>query len=287
MSTNNLQRLVTELSVTRKEEFASRIFSKALSLFVLLKVVTLYYAHVTTDLASPVAPASIVGKVIFLLATLADKDLFLFTATCVAVVATFLAMRVNYFGNVILLWIVISLFRFKAPVLNGSDIILLVLSIYNVGLAARPLPASPYADALSTIIFNTSRILIQFQIILIYFISGWDKLLSSLWRTGVAFAYIPHLDVFFNSNFEFWFQHEVAQKVFAWLTILFELLFAVLVYKKRTRFFILCVGVIFHLIIWAMFNLPDFALLMILSYLIFLRDTDYNRLRGKVKPQLP
>lgn len=287
MSNSQLQHLVSALAETRKEEFASQFFSKALMIFLLMKIVTMYIAISPTDLASAKVSGSILGWVLFLPASLADNNLFAFTTLCFLTIMVLLWLRVNYIGNVLIFWLVVNVFRFKVPVVNGSDIVLLVLSIYNIGLAARPLPHSQYAETFSTVIFNVSRVLIQFQIILIYFISGWDKLISPLWRSGEAFAYISHLDVFFNPYFQSWFENDFAQKIFAWITILFELLFVVLVYKKRTRLIILCVGVLFHLIIWAMFNLPDFALMMILSYFIFLKDSDYAWLRSKLKLQLP
>jgi hypothetical protein len=45
--------------------------------------------------------------------------------------------------------------------------------------------------------------------------------------------------------------------------------------------------VLFHLGIWIVMSLPDFALVMMTSYLVFLTDDDYNAIRKKIKQWLP
>jgi hypothetical protein len=66
----------------------------------------------------------------------------------------------------------------------------------------------------------------------------------------------------------------------------FELLF-VLVWFRPLRVPILITGVLFHLGIWIVMSLPDFALVMMVSYLVFLTDKDYTFLKMKVKRWLP
>ena len=67
------------------------------------------------------------------------------------------------------------------------------------------------------------------------------------------------------------------------MTILFELAFVVLVWFKKTRIPILIIGIFFHLFIWIVMSLPDFATTMIISYILFLKDTDYHRLPARVR----
>jgi hypothetical protein len=70
--------------------------------------------------------------------------------------------------------------------------------------------------------------------------------------------------------------------ILAWATILFELLFAVLVWFKRTRLLILITGILFHFIIAIMLNLTDFSMVMSIAYLVFLKDTDYIYLKNEL-----
>jgi hypothetical protein len=45
----------------------------------------------------------------------------------------------------------------------------------------------------------------------------------------------------------------------------------------------LAAGVFFHLFIWVVMSLPDFAGIMIISYIIFLKDSDYLRFRSWIR----
>ena len=73
----------------------------------------------------------------------------------------------------------------------------------------------------------------------------------------------------------------------SWMTIVFELIFIPLVFIERTRLPILFVGVLFHIIIWLMLGLPGFGWIMIVSYAIFLKDRDFDRLPKRLRPSLP
>jgi len=42
--------------------------------------------------------------------------------------------------------------------------------------------------------------------------------------------------------------------------------------------------VLFNLFIWIVLSIPDFALLMIISFLIFLKDEDYDKLKKRIRP---
>lgn len=90
--------------------------------------------------------------------------------------------------------------------------------------------------------------------------------------------YLTHYDPLFNPAFSDLLKGKVTQLVMGWLTIGFELGFVVLVWFKRTRILVLCIGVIFHLVIIVMLTLPDFGVIMILSYLVFMKDSDYRRI---------
>jgi hypothetical protein len=129
--------------------------------------------------------------------------------------------------------------------------------------------------------------LCKLQIVFIYLVSGWDKLTSETWRSGEAFDYIIHLNTLYNPAFTGLFEGSVVHSILSWATILFELLFVVLVWIEKTRLPVLLTGIFFHLFIWVVMTLPDFAAIMILSYIIFLNDSDYTRVRSWIKRSLP
>ena len=136
-------------------------------------------------------------------------------------------------------------------------------------------------------IFNLGLVLCQLQIVNVYLVSGLDKLLSETWRSGDSFAYISHLDFYYNPLLPKMFENNPMNVILSWCTILFELLFVALVWTKRARLPILAIGVLFNLFIWIVLSIPDFALLMIISFLIFLKDEDYQQLKNRVRPLPP
>ena len=133
------------------------------------------------------------------------------------------------------------------------------------------------------VVFNLGLILCQLQVVNTYLISGLDKLFSDTWRSGEAFAYITHLDFFYNPILPSGFEGPVWNLIFSWSTILFELLFVVLVWNRHTRLVILALGIFFNLYIWIVLSVPDFAILMIVSFLIFLKDEDYEAVIKKFR----
>ena len=130
------------------------------------------------------------------------------------------------------------------------------------------------------LLFNGTSFLIKIQIAIIYLLSGVDKLYSSAWRSGEAIQYMMSLDYLFNPSLTgvfptiSWLSYSVG-----WLVILFEILFPVLVWTTRFRIWILGAGVLFHMAIIVVLSLIDFGLIMIVTYLIFLKDEDFKKLR--------
>jgi hypothetical protein len=271
----------------RLQPLASSVFVKAIALFLLMKVTVLWsVSDVLLPEFTQSLPGSIVGKILLLPLVVAGYSLDLFFTVTIGLLLSTLFVRLNYLTNFLLFWISVCLFKLRYPVTNGSDYVVIVLAMYSVLLSVVTFRNS-VAEITSTAFFNLARWLIQLQVGLIYLISAWDKLQSDVWRSGDAFRYVAHLETLFNPLFGFVGEGEIAPLLMAWITIVFEFAFVLLIWQKRTRLFILCVGVIFHLVIWIMLSLPDFALLMILSYLIFLRDEDYLLLRRKFRRQLP
>lgn len=154
-----------------------------------------------------------------------------------------------------------------------------MLAFWAMGMSMWPATKNEKWNTMVILLFNVAVFLCQLQIVFIYLISGWDKLRSDIWRSGDAMSYITHLDFFYNQQFGVLENHFV-NLALSWITIVFELAFVVLIWFNRTRLMVLGIGVVFHLFIWFMLSLPDFALIMMISYLIFLRDGDYKSVPG-------
>jgi hypothetical protein len=284
---NKLQSNLTNyFTGARREERSIIFFIRGLIVVCILKVLILWSVSSTLfAFYKPAAPPSILARLLFLPSLVAHHHIEWLFIVLFILLITLLFLEPSYLTNLLFFWIVLNVFKIKHPVTNGSDYVLLVMSLYVIPMSFRNFK-NAYFDVLNISIFNFFRLLAQIQIALIYLISAWDKLLSDVWRSGKAFNYIGHLETIINPVFRGIANDKSAAFFLSWATIIFELAFVILIWQKRTRVFILCVGVIFHLIIWPMLSLPDFALTMIVTYILFLKDSDYEIIgRLKLRPR--
>jgi hypothetical protein len=262
------------LTAARQQPLSSTLFFKALVCFALVRLILVWnLGTVMLQYHSISLPQSILGKIALAPAFLANSHPLSFQCIAGALLLAILIAGPNYFVNLLFCWLVLNLVVVYLPFGNGADLILLMLSVWCIPLHHNRV-ASPAANPIQVTLFNLGRLLCQWQVIFIYLSSGIDKIFSETWRTGEAFELIRHFDSLYNPTFPAIFQNPSWDIIFAWLTIIFELLFGVLVWNKRARRTVLMLGVLFHLIIWWMLSLPDFAVIMMLSLLVFLEDDD-------------
>jgi len=265
-----------------------RIFFKALVAYTLVK--TLLIWPVCRSIISFHAlslPRSVPGKIFMAQAYLADKfpDVFFIVSGCFLVLL--LIARSTIVLRVLFFWLTFNLYIVGFPMSDGSDVVLFMLAFWSILMVQAAQSDSGITRVTRVTLFNLALVLCQLQVVFIYGVSGFDKMMSETWRTGVAFAYIEHLEFMYNPAFVGVFSSPVWNTVLAWSTILFELAFALLVWNNRMRIPMLVIGTVFHLFIWFVLNLPDFSVIMILSYLIFLRDSDYHKIKLRFTPPLP
>ncbi len=278
---NNLQRQFFEGFLDQKRNvFAVTVFCKALVLFVILKIGMIWsVSSAIVELHQFVPSSSFVVRILFSPAYWACDYLTFFYSLSLVFLIVILLIRWNYIVGFLFFLLVINLYRINLPITNGSDYVLFMLAFWAIGMSRWPALKSEKWNTILILLFNVSVLLCQLQIVFIYLTSGWDKLMSEIWRSGDAIDYIAHLDFFFNKQLGL-ANHHFLNLTLSWITIVFELAFVVLVWFNRTRKVVLVMGVLFHLIIWFMLSLPDFALIMMISYLIFLKDEDYKFVRG-------
>lgn len=255
-------------------------FCKVMVVSVLLKMLFVWNtAQLILEYDAVARPHAWVSKIVFFPAVMAyDHLLLVYIAFALLLIACVL-LPWNYFSGILFFLIVVNIYRITSPVANGADHIQLMLAAGMIFMSARPQLKSEKMLGVQMILYNASVLVTQLAIAFVYFLSGWDKLITPTWRTGDAFLMISNLQHLINPFFSDWLTNPVLNAVLAWLTILFELSFGILVWCRKTRLFILATGIFFHFVIAIMLNLPDFSVMMIVSYMIFLRDADYIYLR--------
>ncbi len=267
----------------KQNAFAVSVFCKALVVFVVLKIGLIWSISEGLIALREFTPSpSFVVRILFSPAQWGSEHLSVFYWLCLVFLTVVLFLRWNYVIGIIFFLLVINLYRLNVSISNGSDYVLIMLAFWSIGMSTWSAINNKYWNAMMILVFNATVLLCQLQIVFIYLVSGWDKLTSQVWRSGDAMNYIAHLDFFYNQRFDMLDNHYV-NLTLSWITIVFELAFVILIWFKRTRLILLIIGITFHFIIWVMLTLPDFALIMMISYLIFLKDSDYNLIQKGIR----
>lgn len=276
-------RLIAWLSSGFQNQKAVTVFCKAVLILTLLRILFLWnaslvmvkYHHLST-------PRSWSGKIMLAPSVLAGDHLSLVYIFFITLLIIGVFIRWNYLSGAIFFWITLNLYRITMPLTNGADQVQLALAVCMIFMVSTPYFKSPKMMAWQTVVFNASVLATQLIIVFVYFISGWDKLMTASWRTGDAFLMISNLQHLINPFFKDLLTNSIINIALAWITILFELTFVVFVWFRSTRIFTLIAGVLFHVTIAIVLNLPEFALMMSVSYLVFLKDTDYVFIKNRL-----
>jgi hypothetical protein len=259
---------------------ATTLFFKGLVLVTLFKMVGLWAVSRTVMRYHEISlPGSLPGKILLGPAFLAAENIDLFYVIGLIFLVVALALKVNYFVTSAFFWLTFNLYVVNLPFANGADLVLFMLALWCIPLPANASARLSGGAVVRQTAHNLAVVLCKLQVVIIYLVSGLDKLLSETWRSGVAFDYIVHLDTMYHPAFSSAFDLPAFQVMLSWSTIGFELFFVVLVWIDRSRLLMLAAGICFHLFIAIVLSLPDFAAVMIASYIIFLTDHDIARIK--------
>lgn len=169
-----------------------------------------------------------------------------------------------------------SLYNRMAPIQNAGMNLLMIVLFWMPFAEPGNKRVEP-ASLFRIIINRTAYVAIVFQVLLLYFVASVSKLPGESWPAGTALYYvivnntygIPLLNGMAD---DVWFV-----KLITWSTLIFQLTFPVLVFVKRTKGFMLIVGVLMHISIALFMRISDFGLLMICFYPLFMGDRLLNR----------
>jgi hypothetical protein len=277
-----LERFANALTKPIGDRTATAVFYKSLVAYFFLKM--LLSLGVVTDIASYhtfSTPKSGVTALLYSPIGWAIDNVTVFLRLSMVFLAWVLFVRPNYFMSIVVGAIALCFYFISFPVANGSDQVMLSLLLFAIPICAAPeIVRSEKLQVIQTGLYNFSRLFCMIYICSIYFISGLDKIGSESWRSGEAITFVGKLKYMVAPTLVDSFPTGDGMKmILSWIVILFELSFPVLVWFRQTRLWVLLFGIVFHLVIFFVLTLPDFGLIMILSYLIFLNDNDYERVK--------
>jgi hypothetical protein len=277
-----LEQLANALTKPIGNRTATAVFYKSLVAYFFLKI--LLSLGVVTDIATYhtfSTPKSGVTALLYSPIGWAIDNVTVFLRLSLVFLAWVLFVRPNYLMSIVVAAIALCFYFISFPVANGSDQVMLSLLLFAVPICAAPeIIRSEKLQVVQMGLYNFSRLFCMIYICSIYLISGLDKMGSESWRLGDAITFVGKLKYMVAPGLVDSFPAgDGVKMILSWIVIVFELSFSVLVWFRQTRLWVLLFGIIFHLVIFFVLTLPDFGLIMILSYLIFLNDSHYEKVK--------
>jgi hypothetical protein len=119
--------------------------------------------------------------------------------------------------------------------------------------------------------------LIQIQLCIIYAYSGFDKVRGLTWWKGDAVWYALGNTQITSIDFSFLAYMPAILTVMAFVTVLWETYFPILIWIPQIKRYVITIGIFFHLGIAFMMNLYEFSLVMLAAYPLFMnRDMTHK-----------
>ena len=125
--------------------------------------------------------------------------------------------------------------------------------------------------------------MIQFELALMYFTSFWWKLKGHAWIDGTALFYVLHIHDIARFPLPSWIQNAELLKLVAWFTLALEFSLGVLIWFRPFRYYLLFVGLLFHLTLEYAINMPMFQWDVLTAYVLFVDPKDLQRAVGRVR----
>ncbi len=136
----------------------------------------------------------------------------------------------------------------------------------------KPAPSAPWAQKL-----------LQVQVSLAYISTALLKINSDPWFQGNGVYYASRLTDFSKFSVPLLFDHQLPLYLLNCSAMCIELSMGTLIWIKEFRYWLLLLGLIFHLVIdWTM-NIPVFEFVFISTYILFIESADLARLASWFK----
>jgi hypothetical protein len=262
-----------------RHPFSTGVFCRALTAFVLLKLLWQWPIHleVLSMHQLRLAHGAISGTLMYP-ARFANEHPHIFTLLAAGFLIVHLIVRRNHLTAWLFCWLSFNLLVINRPVGDGGDTVLFMLSLWTLFLVPPDRDVNGVRQVIQTTIYNLARLGCMLQFVFLYAASGVDKLKSNVWATGDAFYYMRAAGGIVNPGFPAALSTPAWDFLFTWSTIALETGFGFLIWFRNWQPALIVSAILFHLGIWWMLSLPDFGLVMIVAVLIFIRDDQYHRI---------
>ncbi len=198
----------------------------------------------------------------------------------IAVIITHLLGIGKYLGAAVVFYMFNVLYSVDTPIINGGDTMMRLVLFYLIFADSYQhfvlLKKTPFGKEITKIInllSNLSALSIMLQLCYAYFTSALAKIHTDIWYNGEAVYYIllqeRYMGTMFNKALV---KHEWFVLSATYFTILFELLFPVLIWIKKLRPALIAAGILLHAGVYLFLMLYNFQLIFMLVYGLFLSN---------------
>lgn len=266
--------LVSYVCDNKKQTKELGWFRNALFLFLLYKVIvySLKFEALFSDsrlIFQHKQSAGVINDIAYYLTQHYSVGLGIISIVLLALLSIIgLLKRATYFTNSVLWLLVININNFLYPTLTAGDFLTNQLLFFNIFFLPKVSNNSVLND-LKTALHNIALIGIKTQICLAYFLAAWFKLTDDSWIHGLAVYQTFQIPEYSNSFFAMLPMSFCM--IITYLTIIYQLLFPILIWVRPAKIYLLSFGVLQHLLIAFGIGLFSFGIIMIICYILFLK----------------
>ncbi|HXZ11735.1 MAG TPA: HTTM domain-containing protein [Candidatus Sulfotelmatobacter sp.] len=141
---------------------------------------------------------------------------------------------------------------------------------------AEVMPRAPWAQRM-----------IQIELALLYFATFCWKIEGDTWAQGTALYYVYHLDELQRFPVPGWFERPAILKIGTWFGLALEFSLGVLIWVKELRYYLLALGILFHLWLEYSLNVPLFQWEILSAYVLFIEPADLTRIWRWISAHAP
>lgn len=196
----------------------------------------------------------------------------------------------KHISATVLFLFVCLLQRLNMSIINGGDILARMILFYLIFAGSyhhfvlfKEKEDNTELKKIRNLISNFAALSIMLQLCMAYFSAGIYKLIDPVWFRGEATYYVMSMERYTGTG---WNRYIVHQRWFDYIanyaTLLFELLFPLLVWKKKFRRPLLAAGLLFHAFIYVFLMIYGFEVVFVLTYGLFLSNRQCHNIFDKL-----
>jgi hypothetical protein len=212
---------------------------------------------------------------------------FLLTATIIFSISLIFSNKKIILMIILCMLIYLTYIR-NLGILDGSDSVILVLFPFLIlayiteftGILIIRTRIKNYhiIEKYLQIIESFAVIGFLIQVCIIYIFTALYKLNTTLWQDGTALYYAMRIDEYCMTEWNIILtKSSFFVKSGTYFTLLWEILFPIFVWFKRTKWIIIILGITFHVLIYFFMRIGDFSWIMIGCYAVFITDKEYHK----------